>query len=142
VIILDTDIFSLAQRGANSDARKLAERILVEKNEEICVTIITFEEQMRGWLGFIVKAKDEDKRIFAYSRLIEMLNDFAKLRVIGYEKEASFHYLRIVKSKIRIGTMDQKIGAIALARAATLVTRNFQDFGKIPGLKIEDWTKD
>jgi len=42
--------------------------------------------------------------------------------------------------RLRIGTMDLRIAAITLAYGATLVTRNVQDFQRIPGLVIEDWT--
>ena len=43
-------------------------------------------------------------------------------------------------AKIRVGTMDLKIAAIALANDSTLLTRNIQDFSKVPDLKIEDWS--
>ena len=33
-----------------------------------------------------------------------------------------------------------KIVAIALAHNATLLSRNLVDFGKIPALRVEDWT--
>jgi tRNA(fMet)-specific endonuclease VapC len=49
-----------------------------------------------------------------------------------------FHALWIMR--LRIGTMDLKIAATALANDATLLTRNTSDFGRIPGLRIEDWS--
>ena len=142
MIILDTDCFSLAQRGTSREAKNLAERIVAEHQHAICVTIITFEEQMRGWLDYVSKAKDEAKRIHAYAQLTEMLLDFAKLRVITYDLEASFHYQRLRVSKLRVGTMDLKIAGITLAHSATLITRNRKDFGNITGIKMKDWTKD
>lgn len=35
--------------------------------------------------------------------------------------------------------MDTKIASIALANRATLLTRNANDFQKVPDLQIEDW---
>jgi tRNA(fMet)-specific endonuclease VapC len=32
------------------------------------------------------------------------------------------------------------IAAIVLTRDATLLSRNLRDFGRVPGLKVEDWT--
>jgi tRNA(fMet)-specific endonuclease VapC len=44
------------------------------------------------------------------------------------------------QQQIRIGTQDLRIAAISLANQTTLVTRNQQDFSKVPGLLLEDWT--
>jgi tRNA(fMet)-specific endonuclease VapC len=38
-----------------------------------------------------------------------------------------------------LGNMDLKISAIALTQGATLLTRNYSDFGQIEGLTIENW---
>ena len=40
-----------------------------------------------------------------------------------------------------IGPNDLKIAAICLAHGATLVTSNTEEFGRVTGLKLEDWTK-
>jgi tRNA(fMet)-specific endonuclease VapC len=38
-----------------------------------------------------------------------------------------------------IGPYDMMIAAIALANDLTLVTHNTREFGRVAGLKIEDW---
>jgi tRNA(fMet)-specific endonuclease VapC len=38
-----------------------------------------------------------------------------------------------------IGSNDLMIAAIALANSLTLVTHNLREFGRIAGLRIDDW---
>ena len=44
------------------------------------------------------------------------------------------------RQRIRIGTMDLRIAATALANGMTVLTRNIVDFGRVPNLTVEDWT--
>ena len=55
-------------------------------------------------------------------------------------RNISAEFQRHRRARIRIGTMDLKIDAIALATGATLLSRNRADFEKVPGLTVEDWT--
>ncbi|WP_256872795.1 type II toxin-antitoxin system VapC family toxin, partial [Candidatus Entotheonella palauensis] len=43
--------------------------------------------------------------------------------------------------RVRIGRMDLRIASIALSRDMVSVTRNASDFSKVPGLRIEDWSR-
>ena len=68
------------------------------------------------------------------------LDDFRTIDVLDFDEEAAAELQRLRRMKIRIGTMDLKIAAIALVHDATLLSRNLVDFKKVPGLKVEDWT--
>jgi tRNA(fMet)-specific endonuclease VapC len=43
------------------------------------------------------------------------------------------------RSGAGIGANDLLIAAIALARQLTVVTNNVGEFGRVPGLQVEDW---
>src|SRR4051794_38023784 len=57
VLVLDTDLLTILLRGPASDRARLLARLDDAEDEQVAVTIITFEEQMRGWLAAIAKAK-------------------------------------------------------------------------------------
>lgn len=41
-----------------------------------------------------------------------------------------------------IGLYDMQIAAQGLARNLTIIINNYDEFTRIPGLKVEDWTKE
>jgi tRNA(fMet)-specific endonuclease VapC len=61
--------------------------------------------------------------------------------VLNFDESAAERLLHLRRTRIRLGSMDLKIAAIALSRGATLLSRNLADFRRVPGLKIEDWTQ-
>jgi len=140
VIVLDTDILTIVQRAASEEYTRLVGRLDAAPDQPVCVTIVTFEEQMRGWLAFSARAKSLAKQIHAYAHLRALLEDFHTRPILDFENRAAQEFQHLVKSRIRIGTMDLKIAAITLVHDATLVSRNLADFRKVPGLKVEDWT--
>lgn len=134
--VLDTDHVSLYQRGHPLVTAK----VLVTPPELLAVPIITAEEQARGRLNQIRRTRTGPERIQAYQRLREAFEYFAHIRLLDYDAKAEAHYQSLRQQQIRIGTQDLRIAAIALSFEAVLVTRNQQDFGRIPGLATEDWS--
>lgn len=68
------------------------------------------------------------------------LENYRQIPVLDFDKDAAARYQSMRRARIRIGTMDLKIAAIALALDATLLSRNVADFRQVPNLKVEDWT--
>ncbi len=137
--ILDSDHMSLLEWGS-AESAVLRERLSTSDEAEVATTIITYEEQIRGWMAYLAKAKTLARQIEAYRRLRSQLDNYRQIRVVDFDARAASVFENLKKSKIRIGTMDLKIAAIAKLRNAILLTRNKQDFGQVPGLKCEDWT--
>ncbi|MGH9769430.1 MAG: type II toxin-antitoxin system VapC family toxin [Blastocatellia bacterium] len=138
--ILDTDHVSLLEKKQTAESQRLLFRLTSVPPEEKATTIITFEEQMRGWMAWIAQARSLSEQIERYKYLNETLQRYCAVTVLDFDKNAAEKFQRLQKARIRIGTMDLKIAAIALTNNATLLSRNLKDFGKIPGLKVEDWS--
>ena len=91
-------------------------------------------------MSHLAKARSTDQQVVAYRRLKEFLDRYRELTVQEFNEAAAAEFARLQRQRLRIGTMDLKIAAIALARGATVLTRNLRDFGRVPALSVEDWT--
>ncbi|MFN5513451.1 MAG: type II toxin-antitoxin system VapC family toxin [Cyanobacteriota bacterium] len=137
--ILDTDHLSLIQRKGQEGMRILS-RLATLEEIEIAVTVITYEEQVRGRLGVISRAKTLDEQIFAYQGLQQLGIDYRLIVIIPFCRTAALEHQRLRKAYPRLGNMDLKIAAISLINNAILITRNISDFGQIIELRTEDWS--
>jgi tRNA(fMet)-specific endonuclease VapC len=134
--ILDTDHLSLIQRNGQEGKQILAKLATVEA---VAVTVITYEEQIRGRLNFLSRAKTLDEQVLAYDGLQRLAVDYQSIIIIPFSRAAALEHQRLRKVYPRTGNMDLKIAAITLTHNATLLTRNESDFRQIVELRIEDW---
>ncbi|MGI0481273.1 type II toxin-antitoxin system VapC family toxin [Geminocystis sp. CENA526] len=137
--IFDTDHLSLIQRN-NQEGKNILKKLMAVENPRIAVTIITYEEQVRGRLLFIAKAKNTEQQLLGYQGLQNLLINYQSIIVIPFKYEAIIEYQKLRKKYPRLGSMDLKIASITITNNAILLTRNNQDFTKITELKIEDWS--
>jgi tRNA(fMet)-specific endonuclease VapC len=138
MLILDIDHLVEYQKGVSPEADRLKQR-LDETDEPFGTTIITVEEVMRGWLAAVRRTKDPFRQINAYGKLRQLFRFFATWEVLDWTAACAAEFPSLKAAKIRVGTMDLKIASIALANGATLLTRNLDDFQKVPGLRVVDW---
>lgn len=137
--ILDTDHVTLLLRRG-TDGRRLAQLLERLPAKQVATTVITYEEQTRGWFGYMAKARTLAGQVEAYAKLKQHLDNYRALQILDFDERSAVEFQRLRNLKLHVGTSDLKIAAITLVNDATLLTRNRIDFGRIPGLRFEDWT--
>jgi len=128
--LIDTDILSYYFKG---------DQIVVENFQKyltnydiIEISLITYYEIMSGLLY-----KNALKQL-------EIFNDFVAENIVIALSEESCKISSEIYSKLRINgelidDIDLLIAGIAFENEMTLVTNNENHFGRIPGLRIENW---
>jgi tRNA(fMet)-specific endonuclease VapC len=137
--LLDTDHISLIARGS-TEGQNVLRRLAKLAPGETVVSIVSYEEQMRGWLAEIAAERLPEKQKGKYIRLERMLEYYCAMPILPFDDAAIVAFNHLLAQRLRVGTMDLKIAVIALAHNSVLLSRNLSDFGKIPGLRVEDWS--
>jgi tRNA(fMet)-specific endonuclease VapC len=137
MLVLDTDHLAELDRGSSQGAA--LQRKLEDAGDEVATTIISAEEQFRGWLAQIHRQRDPHEQIATYQRLQRRMAFFAAWHVLLWDTDAADILQGLRRQRVRIGTMDLKIASIVLAHDATLLSRNLRDFQQVPNLRVEDW---
>ena len=96
---------------------------------------------MRGWLSVIARVRNQSREVVAYQRLQALLRFFNEIPVLDYTEIVAARFEDLRRSRLRVGSMDLKIAAIALSQDGLLLSSNLKDFNQVPNLRVEDWTK-
>jgi hypothetical protein len=97
-------------------------------------------EQVTGWNAYLNRAKAIEGVVRGYQMFERILADFASARVASFDEDAARVFEQFRAQRIRVGTMDLRIAAIAVVQDMTLLSRNLSDFRRVPSLRTEDWT--
>ena len=129
--LLDTDTCIYALRHDEIVLR----RMLAQRRADVMVSVITEAELRTG----AAKSSAPGKT----ARLVE--NFLKPLTVLEYTSEDAAAYARI-RAKLEragkpIGPLDTLIAAQAVGRKLTLVSNNQREFGRVPGLRVENWAR-
>lgn len=130
--MMDTDISSYIMNRASARAIKRLEATAVG---DVCVSAITQCELMYG--VEVSPWREKDRRsLQIFLEHIGVL-DFPFYAASDYAEIRAFLKAR----GTIIGANDMLIAAHARHLGLTLVTNNTREFGRVPGLKIENWTE-
>ena len=138
MILLDTDHVNVLKYPDRPQFVTLTSQLNAATDQDIAATIITVEEQMRGWLAWINRADNVHRQVLAYHELLRLFNFFSRWQVVPFDDQAATRFQNLRQQRIRIGTMDLKIAAIALVHDALLLSANLRDFQQVPDLRVAD----
>lgn len=128
-VLLDTNTCVYAIKRVPS----VIERLQDLSPDDVGVAVITLAEL---WFGARKSSRPERTRasVDAFLRPFE---------VIPLDKDAAESYaeirVRLERLGRPIGERDLLIAAIAQSRHLAVVTHNVGEFGRVPGLIVEDW---
>src|SRR5581483_3787006 len=137
LFILDTDIVSLFQHRHPAVVAAVQRRA----PSEVVITVLTVEEQLSGWYREMRRTKKPPRLAAVYDRMARSIPFLGSLTILSFSEPAILRYHTLNRLKLNVGKNDLRIAAIALEANAIVVTRNVGDFGRVPGLTIEDWSK-
>ncbi len=130
--LLDTDISSYIMKRSHDMVLKRLQRVAVG---DVGISAISKSELEFG-VEVSPRRQQDRAALDEYLRYVEVLD---------YPGEAARHYAQI-RAALKaggamIGANDLFIAAHARCLGMTLVTNNTREFGRVAGLKLENWTK-
>lgn len=129
--MLDTDMCSYIMKRSSPAVLNRLQSVRVS---DVCISVIAKSELLYGVEVSPRREQDE-----------AALNAFlAHVEVLDFPDEAAQHYSKIrahlKKNGTMIGANDLFIAAHARCAGLTLVTNNTGEFGRVPDLKLENWS--
>jgi len=130
--LLDTDTLSFVARGEHAP---LSARLMRCSPDDLAISAVSRGEAEFGLHG-------ESMRLETQRRMRGLLQ---KVQCLAVSEEVAVEYGRIRSALRRAGTPigpnDMWIAAHARCLGLTVVTHNTREFGRVAGLKVEDWLR-
>ncbi|MBQ9494015.1 MAG: type II toxin-antitoxin system VapC family toxin [Treponema sp.] len=115
----------------------LTKRIFASDSSELFLSSVSIAEMEYG----ASKSRNREKNRQA---LLDFCTDFDNIIDFTTEDAEVYGVIRAYLEKCGkvIGPYDMQIAAQAMTRNLTIVTNNYDEFARIPWIKVEDWTKE
>lgn len=127
--MLDTNMVIYIQRGVPN---------VVARLNELGSSRVVLSALVAAELAYGVEKSDHKAR---NRKVLELF--LSEVRVLPWTQDAMWHFARqqhaLRSTGKSIGELDLLIGCHAMALDAVCVTNNTREFGRIEGLKLENW---
>ena len=90
-------------------------------------------------MASLAKERTAQRQVASYRELATLFEFYSQFTIVSFDDRAASQFDVLRAAKIRIGTMDLKIAAIALVNQSVLLSSNIRDFEQVPGLRVENW---
>jgi len=129
VYVLDTDSVSYFLKGTG----RVGERLLAEPPSNVALPAVVVYELMYG--------AGRSQAPAGVQKAVDGLVETLPVLPFGESEARTAARIRIAleRSGRPIGPLDLLIAATAVESGGILVTRNKREFGRIKGLRLEDW---
>ena len=128
--LLDTNIVIYTMKNRPQPVKKRFQ----QHHGQICISVVT--------LGELVFGAEHSQQVERNLADIEAM--IARLEVLPMDARAAYHFGQIraalYKDGQPIGPYDMMIAGQARASGLILVTNNVKEFGRVPGLVLENWS--
>lgn len=137
IYVLDTTTLTHLYRKND----KLRGRVRAASDAEhvLTATTVSVDELIGGWLARLRRSRTPAEQARVEAALADTTMMLGGFHILPATEPALDRFDRLVKMKLNVGRADLKIAAVALELGATVVTDNLRDFGRVPGLGVEDW---
>ena len=129
--MLDTDTCSYVMKRSNPAVLRRLQTVPVA---DVCMSVVTKSELLYG-VEISPRRAQDAAALAAFLPYVEVLD---------FPDDAASHYAEIradlKKRGLPIGANDLLIAAHARSQGLTLVTNNTAEFGRVKGLRVENWT--
>jgi tRNA(fMet)-specific endonuclease VapC len=134
--LFDTDHLTLFDYGHP----RVRQRYAAEPADAIGISAVSVQETLRGRLAAVARHASGPSHVQAYANLVASIQLFQQFPIVAYDIACENRFQQLRSLRLRVGTQDLKIAALALINNLTVLTRNRRDFGRIPGLRLDDWS--
>lgn len=132
-ILIDASVLIEHERGRLD----LGGRIEGREDEEVWVSVVTASELLHG----VHRATDRGVRARRAAFVEAILDEFPLLGVdLLTARTHARLWAELAQRGELIGAHDLWLAATCVGRGLALATGNVREFGRVPGLVVEDWS--